>query len=86
MQSLMVLGLLGAAVASPEPVVVVVPSQALAVSAAPKAQRPATDLLERAAHAMSARVDADGRVRYQCGDAVATHDFRFDAHAVRREK
>ena len=86
MQSLMWLSLLGAVTATAEPVVIAVPSHALATAAVNKGQVPATDLVERAAHAMSARIDVDGRVHYGCADAAATNDFRFDTRPARREK
>ena len=53
---------------------------------ATKSQIPATDLVDRAAHAMSARIDVDGRIHYGCADAAATHDFRVDTRPARREK
>ncbi len=84
MQSLMLLSWLAAAAA--EPVVIELPTQALATVAAPKRQVPTTDLAAHAAHAMSARVDADGRIHYHCADAAATHDFRVDARTTREEK
>jgi hypothetical protein len=84
MQSLMVLGWLTAAAA--QPVVIEVPAHTLATVAAPKRQAPATDLVAHAAHAMSARVDADGRIHYHCADAAATHDFRVGVRAAREEK
>jgi hypothetical protein len=84
MQSLMLLGWLAAAAA--EPVVIEVPTQALATVDAPKRHRSATDLVAQAAHAMSARMGADGRIHYHCADATATHDFRVDARAPRKEK
>lgn len=86
MQSLILAGWLGAAAAATEPVVVEVPTHALATRPVAKASRPATDLVERAAHAMSARVDADGRIHYHCADAAGTRDFRFESNAARREK
>jgi hypothetical protein len=84
MHSLMLVGWLAAAVA--EPVVIEVPTHALASTAASKRQAPATDLVAHAAHAMSARVDADGRIHYHCADAATTHDFRVDVRAPRKEK
>jgi hypothetical protein len=84
MQSLMVLGWLAAAAA--QPVVIEVPAHSLATAATPKRPAPATDLAAHAAHAMSARVDVDGRVHYHCADAAATHDFRVDVRAPRKEK
>lgn len=84
MQSLMLLGWLAAAAA--EPVLIEVPTQALATVATPKPQQPATALGAQAAHAMSARMGADGRIHYHCADAAATHDFRVDVRAPREEK
>jgi hypothetical protein len=85
MHSLMLLGWLAAAAA--EPVVIEVPTHALASATAPKRQAaPATDLVAQAAHAMSARVDADGRIHYHCADAAATHDFRVGVRAPRKEQ
>ena len=84
MHSLMLLGWLAAAAA--EPVVIEVPTHAMASTVAPKRQAPATDLAAHAAHAMSARVDADGRIHYHCADAAATHDFRVGVRAAREEK
>jgi hypothetical protein len=86
MHSLMLLTWLGAAAVAAEPVVIEVPSHALANPRAAKAGIPPTDLTDRAAHALRARIDADGRVHYDCADAAATQDFRFAARAARQEK
>lgn len=86
MQSLILIGWLGAATAATEPVVIEVPAHALATVAVRKRAALADDLVDRAAHAMSASIDVNGRVHYGCSDAAATHDFRFDSRVVRREK
>lgn len=86
MHKLILLTWLGAAAVAAEPVQIQVPAHALATRSTAKAPRPATDLVERAAHAMSARIDADGRIHYQCADAAATRDFRFESNAARKEK
>ncbi len=77
---------LGAAAVPSEPVVIEVPTHTLATTTMAKAQRPATDLTERAAHALSARIDADSRVHYDCANAADTRDFRFVVRPARAEK
>lgn len=86
MHSLMLLGLLGAAAAAAEPVVIEVPAHALESTAASKAPAPATALVGRSGHAMSARIDVNGRIHYDCADAIAARDFRFDTRAARQEQ
>jgi hypothetical protein len=86
MHSLFLLTLLGAAAATTEPVVIEIPAHALATAVATKTQRATPDLTDRAAHAMRARIDADGRVHYDCGNAADTLDFRFATRVTREEK
>ena len=86
MQSLILLSWLGTTVAATAPVVIEVPSHTLATVQNAKPQRPPTDLQERAAHAMTATVGADGRVYYECRSAAHTHDLRVDTRAARQEK
>ena len=85
MQSLILLSWLGATVAATDPAVIDVPTHTLAASKA-KVQRPPTDLHERAAHAMTAHVGADGRIYYDCLSAADTQDLRVDTRAARQEK
>ncbi len=86
MHSLLLLTWLGAAAAAPEPVMIEIPAHALASNVAAKAPRATPDLTQRAAHALSARIDANGRVHYNCANAGDTLDFRFTARSASEEK
>lgn len=86
MQSLILLSWLGATVAATDPILIEVPTHALATSHSAKAQLAATDAHERAAHAMTATVGSDGRVHYDCRSAADTGDLRSDTRAAREEK
>lgn len=86
MQSLILLGWLGASVAATEPVLIEVPTHTLAPTATAKARLVNTDAHERATHAMTASVGRDGRVHYDCQSAADTGDLRVDARATREEK
>ena len=77
---------LGAAAVAAEPVTIEIPTHALAGNVAAKASRATPDLTQHAAHAMSARIDADGRVHYDCANAGDTLDFRFAAGRASEEK
>ncbi len=65
------------ALASPaavEPATVQVQTHTLAVSPAGKAAASGQSLVAEATHAMSARIDASGKVEYHCEVATHQHD------------
>lgn len=75
MQSLVLISWLAlASPAATEPVRVQVQTQPLAVTAADKAAATGQSLVADATHAMSARIDASGRVEYHCDVASHQHD------------
>lgn len=85
MHTLILIGLLGAAAA--EPVQVEVTTHPLASPATVrKGERPTTDLVPRAGHAMHARIDAQGRLQYDCAASAALPDLRFERRVMGEER
>lgn len=87
MQSLILLGWLGAAATTTTaPVTIEVPAHALASVEHNKGARPGKALLDRSQHAMSARLGSDGRIEYLCSEASAVPDLRFDRRTTVEER